>query len=89
MDSELNISTVHFGCCFSWDDVQKRLGKEDGFRLPTIAEAIMIEFGGDAIWVSDMINNKHLVMDNLWGVQLVRGGKYGMVLVEIEDGSTY
>ncbi len=85
MDSELNISTIHFGCCFSWDDVQKRLEQEFGYRLPTISEAIMIDFEGDSIWVSDIINNKHLVMDANWGAQVVRGGKYGMVLVEIED----
>ena len=85
MGNEFNLSTVHFGCCFAWEDVQKRLGHEFGYRLPTIAEAIMIEFGGDAIWVSDMINDKHLVMDNQWGAQIVRGGKYGMVLVEVED----
>ena len=85
MGNEFNISTIHFGCCFSWIEVEKRLKQEFGFRLPTIAEAIMIEFGGDAIWVSDIINNKHMVMDNQWGAQIVRGGKYGLVLVEIDN----
>ena len=85
MGSEFNISTIHFGCCFDWTQVQKKLGQEFGYRLPTIAESIMIDFDGDAIWVSDTINNKHMVMDNHWGPQIIRGGKYGMVLVEIED----
>ncbi len=82
MGGEFELNTIHFGCCFSWLDIERQLAKEDGFRLPTIAESIVIEFGGDAIWVSDMINQKHMVMDNQWGPQIIRGGKYGLVLVE-------
>ena len=85
MDKQSNLSTIHFGCCFTSVEVYVKLAKEDGFRLPTIAESIYIDFDGDAIWVSDMINNKHMVMDNHWGPQIVRGGKYGLVLVEKED----
>ena len=83
MDSKLNISYVDFGMPYSKEAMLARIKKENGFRLPDIGEAIMIDFNHQAIWISDKINGKDCVMDVHWGIQVVRSGTYGLILVEV------
>ena len=82
MGNELTLNTIDFGCCFTWKHAQKMIDKEFGYRLPTIGEAIMLDFTHHAIWTSEEINSKQLVMDQQWGAQIVRDGAYGLILVE-------
>ena len=82
MDSQLNISYVDFGMPYTWDAVIERLKKEDGFRLPNIGEAIMMDYTHQAIWIEDKINGKNCVMDVHWGIQIVKDGAYGLILME-------
>jgi len=77
-----DLSYINFGCPFSWEDAQTRVEIEKGFRLPNAAEAIFIDFNHQAIWVSDMIGNSNAVMDIEWGIQVVKDGSYGLILVE-------
>ena len=75
-------NTIDFGCCFDYEAVQERLDIEFGYRLPTIQEAIMIDFPYEQIWLSDIIGNRNTVMDREWGVQCVTDGDYALILVE-------
>ena len=83
MGGELNISCVDFGMPYTWDAVLERLKKEDGYRLPDIGEAIMMDYTHQAIWIEDKINGKNCVMDVHWGIQIVKDGAYGLILVEV------
>jgi len=66
---------------YTWKAVEERLKKEDGYRLPTIGEAIIMNFDHTNIWVSDMINDKHLVMDREWGARIISDdGIAGLIL---------
>ena len=82
MDKKFNISTIDFGEPFNWKDVTNRLKQETCFRLPNAAEATRINFPYQAIWISDIIGESNAVMDREWGVQVVRSGGYGLILVE-------
>jgi len=82
---EFGISYIDFGEPFTWEEVQKRLKIEHGFRLPTLGESIMIDFAHVAIWIDQEINGKRMVMDRLWGPQIVKSGAYGLILVEEKD----
>ena len=82
MGNELTLNTIDFGCCFTWEHANKLIDREFGYRLPTIGESIMLDFEHQAIWTSEEINKKQLVMDQHWGAQIVRDGAYGLILVE-------
>ena len=82
MDKIDSIKTIDFILLFSWDEVQTQLKLEPNLRLPDIGEAIMMDYTQQAIWISDTINDKNCVMDIHWGIQVVRSGKYGLILVE-------
>ena len=85
MGGEFTLNTMNFGDGFTWEHAEKMIEKEFGFRLPTIGESIMMCFEHQAIWTSEEINGKHLVMDNQYGAQVIREDfdiKVGLVLVE-------
>ena len=85
MGTEFTLNTINFGDGFTWEHAQKIIDREFGYRLPTIGESIIMCFDQDAIWISEQINNKQLVMDNDFGVQVVKDGSdaaVGLILVE-------
>ncbi len=82
MGEIFKLNTVDFGRTYTWDALQKKLDQEIGYRLPNAAEACVMEFGYQAIWVSDEIGNHNSVMDREWGIQIVRDGTYNLILVE-------
>jgi hypothetical protein len=86
MGSEFDLNTIDFGDGFTWAHVQKRLRQEDGFRLPNAAEAVMIDFPYQAIWVSDIIGESNAVMDREYGIQVIAHSAnpaLGLILVEV------
>ena len=86
MAGDTEIKTIDFGCCFSWEEVEERLKKEFGYRLPKLEEVWNMNFEHDAIWISNKIKDKHCVMDMFFGLQMVSKGSYGLILIEKQLG---
>jgi hypothetical protein len=82
MGSDHDFNIINYGDDFTWEHVQEVLDREFAFRLPNANEAVYIDFNQQAIWISDMIGESHAVMDRDWGIQCIRSGKCGLILVE-------
>lgn len=81
MVENVDVEQYHFGIK-NWNEVEYVLNLNPTLRLPDIGEAIMMYYEEQAIWISDKINNKNCVMDIHWGIQIVKDGSYGLILVE-------
>lgn len=85
MVAELNVRANHYDELKYYKEVKEILASRIDLRLPTAAEAIYLCYEYQAIWVSDVIGNKHCVMDQHWGIQVIRDGCYGLILLEKEN----
>lgn len=81
MVENVDVEQYHFGIK-NWNEVEYVLSLNPTLRLPDIGEAIMMYYEEQAIWISDKINSKNCVMDIHWGIQIVKDGSYGLILVE-------
>lgn len=85
MATNINVGAYHFDELKLWDEVQDILEEQSTLRLPTVSEAIYLDYEHQAIWTSEIIGLKHCVMDIHWGIQIVRSGCYGLILLEKEN----